>query len=426
MHDKTASLGIWLAAVLWIVGPVVAQQGGQTAPGGGAATAPATSPGPTTTTPTPSPGRPTTPTMPSGRTQPSQNEQQIPFPEIARPIFLSGKVVLQDGTPPPESVVIERVCNGVVRPEAYTDSKGRFSFQLGQNNSFMADASVGADSGFGNTGSRSTGTGGFNSSSGISERDLWGCEIRASLAGYTSEAVSLGGRRSLDNPEIGTILLHRFGNVEGTTISMTSLQAPKEAQKAFNKGRDSMKKEKWADAQKQFEKAVGVHPQYAAAWFEMGVALEKSGDTAKARESYAKALQSDPKYINPYIQLTSIAARESKWQEVADTAARALKLDPYNYPNVYFYDAVAAFNLQRLDDAEKSAREALKLDPQHRIPAVNHILGVILARKGEFEAAAGFMKTYLQLAPAAADTAVVKRQLAEIEKVAQTQPGVTR
>jgi tetratricopeptide (TPR) repeat protein len=425
MHDKTAPLVIWLAAALWIVGPVAAQQGGQTASGGDATTAPATSPGPTTT-PTPSPDRPTTPTMPSGRTQPSPNEQQFPFPEIAGPIFLSGRVVLQDGTPPPESVVIERVCNGVVRPEAYTDSKGRFSFQLGQNNSFMAAAGVGADSGFGYPGSRSTGTGGFNSSSGISERDLWGCEIRASLAGYRSQAVPLGGRRALDDPELGTIVLRRFANVEGTTISMTSLQAPKDAQKAFNKGRDSMKKEKWADAQKQFEKAVGVHPRYAAAWFEMGVALEKSGDTAKARGAYTKALQSDPKYVNPYVQLTSIAARESKWQEVADTAARVLKLDPYNYPNVYLYDAVAALNLQRLDDAEKSAREALKLDQQHRIPSIYHILGVILARKGEFEAAAGFMKTYLQLAPAANDTAAVKRQLAEIEKVAQNQPGPAR
>ncbi len=427
---KRATVPITLfMTILWLLaGAATAQQGGgQTAPGGGggATTTPTPSPG-ATTTPTPSPGR-TTPTVPGSRTQqPPIGEQQTPFPEIQRPIFLSGKVVIQDGTPPPESAVIERVCNGVVRPEAYTDTRGRFSFQLGQNTSYMADASVGADSGFGNPGSRTSGMGGFNSGSGISERDLWGCEIRASLAGYTSDVISLGGRRSLDNPELGTIVLHRFGNVEGTTISMTSLQAPKDAKKAFDKGRDSMKKEKWTDGQKQFEKAVGLYPRYAAAWFELGVALEKSGNTAKAREAYAKALESDPKYVNPYVQLTSIAARESNWQETADTAARALRLDPYNYPNIYFYDAVAEFNLQHLDDAEKSAREALKLDPQHRIPAVNHILGVILARKGDFKGAAEFMKTYLKLAPAANDTALVKKQLAEIERVAQTQSDVAR
>jgi tetratricopeptide (TPR) repeat protein len=353
-------------------------------------------------------------------------EQQTPFPETPRPIFLSGKVVLQDGTPPPDSAVIERVCNGVVRPEAYTDTRGRFSFQLGQNNSFMADASVGGDSGLGVPGNRNSGMGGFNTSGGISERDLWGCEVRASLAGYTSDVVPLGGRRSLDNPDLGTIVLHRFGNVEGTTISATSLQAPKEAKKAFDKGRDSMKKEKWGDAQKQFEKAVGMYPQYAAAWFEMGLALEKSGNTAKAREAYTKAFQADPKYVNPYVQLTSIAARESNWQETAETATRVLRLDPYNYPSVYFYDAVAEFNLQHLDEAEKSAREALKLDQQHRIPAVNHILGVILARKGDYQAAAALMKTYLKLAPTAGDAALVQKQLAEVEKFAQAQPGAAR
>jgi hypothetical protein len=41
------------------------------------------------------------------------------FPDMMqRPIFLSGKVIMEDGTPPPDSVVIERVCNGMPRPEA--------------------------------------------------------------------------------------------------------------------------------------------------------------------------------------------------------------------------------------------------------------------------------------------------------------------
>jgi len=338
---------------------------------------------------------------------------------MQRPIFLSGKVVLQDGTPPPDPAVIERVCNGVVRPEGYTDSKGRFSFQLGQNNALLSDASVGSDPGFGPMGSRNTGLGGLNSNNGISERDLWGCEIRASLPGYTSEVVSLSGRRSLDNPELGTIILRRFGNVEGTTVSMTSLQAPKDAKKAFDKGRDSMKHEKWADARKQFEKAVGIYPKYAAAWTELGNSLAKSDDRAGARAAYAKALEADPKFVSPYLQLATMEAQESKWEDLAGTTARVLRLDPFNYPSIYFYDAVAHLNLKHLDEAEKSAREALKLDPLNRYPSISHVLGVILANKGEYETAAGFLKTYLKLAPAARDAALVKQQLADVEKVAQ-------
>ena len=56
------------------------------------------------------------------------------------PIFVSGKVMLQGGGAPHEPVPIERVCNGTVRREGYSDTKGQFEFQLGQNLTFQ-DAS---------------------------------------------------------------------------------------------------------------------------------------------------------------------------------------------------------------------------------------------------------------------------------------------
>ena len=49
----------------------------------------------------------------------------------SRPVFVSGRVVLEHGSPPDELVAIERVCNGRRTPESYTDPKGYFSFQIG-------------------------------------------------------------------------------------------------------------------------------------------------------------------------------------------------------------------------------------------------------------------------------------------------------
>src|SRR6266436_5426510 len=76
--------------------------------------------------------------IPNGTNNPGGN-----FPgDLTRPIFLSGKVVLSDGTSPSEPVLIERVCNGTPRPEGWTNSKGQFSFQLGENrDAAIADAS---------------------------------------------------------------------------------------------------------------------------------------------------------------------------------------------------------------------------------------------------------------------------------------------
>ncbi len=384
-------------------------------PSGGGPSSPAT-PG----SRSPSPSIPSTPTIPSPTDRTRQPDfgtqrQQSPFPE-SRPIFLSGKVMMDDGTPPPESVVIERVCNGTPRPEAYTDSKGRFSFQLGQNTSVMADASVGGISDpMGGFGSRQSTTPG--QPQGISERALMNCDLRASLPGYRSDLVSLAGRRMLDNPDVGTIILHRLGNVEGTTISATSLQAPKDAQKAFEKGADALKKKKYDEAQKQLEKAVELYPKYATAWFELGLLHQQRKQVDLAKKAYAQALAADSKFVKPYLQLTQFSVQEQKWQEVADTTSRVIKLNPFDFPSAYFYNSAANLNLRNLDAAEKSAREALKLDPQHRIPKTEHLLGIILANKQDYTGAAEHMKSYLQQAPEASDSDLVKKQLAEIERL---------
>jgi len=401
------------------------QQAGST--GAGGATTTPTAPAPTASpTPTPTPTRPPSPTPLPTTPQPSTTPTDRFPQDIPRPIFLSGKVILEDGTPPPDSVTIERVCNGVVRPEAYTDSKGRFSFQLGQANLF-ADASIGSNDSMSGFDSQSGGGGAFDlGGGGISERDLMGCEIRASLVGYRSDVVTLAGRRSLDRPEVGTIVLHRYANVPGTTISITSLAAPKDAVKAFNKGREAFRKEKWGEARKQFEKAVEAYPKYAAAWYELGLTLARLKDGAGASKAYQQAFSADERYLPPYIQLTAIAAQKHDWSEVVARTDQLMKLDPLNFPGVYLFNSIGQFNVQNMDAAEKSAREAIRLDTTHRFPDANRVLGVILALRGDLEGAVENLKVYLKLAPNASEAQMAKEQLAKIEQLAKTTPAASR
>lgn len=377
-------------------------------------------------TPTPSPepgGR--TPTIPSPTPLPTPRQPQAepdwrqqPFPEIQRPIFLSGRVVLEDGTPPPEPVVIERICNGQPRPEAYTDSRGRFSFQLGQNTTMLADASVNtaADS-LSDPMRRSQGTG-FGQSRTLSERDLIGCELRAVLPGYRSDLIPLAGRRLMDNPDVGTIILRRLGKVDGTVISATTLNAPRDARKAYEKGLEAAKKKKFEEARKQLERAVELYPQYAVAWYELGRIHQDQNNREKAREAYGKALEADAKFMKPYLQLALLSAQERNWQEVADTTDRLLKLDPFDYPLAYFFNSVANFNLRKLDAAERSAREGIKLDERNQIPKMRHLLGVILANKQDYAEAAQLLRTYLPHATNPEESELVRKQLAEIERLA--------
>ena|SRR5436190_150518 len=345
-----------------------------------------------------------------------QRQQQDPFGEMQnRPVFLSGKVIMEDGTPPPDTVTIERVCGSTVRPEAYTDTKGRFSFQVGQNQGMMADASMGsaADSIGGGMPGRAGTMGGRG---GISERDLSGCELRANLAGFRSEAVNLTGRRAMDNPDVGTIILKRLAKVEGFTFSATSAFAPKDAKKAFEKGSQAAKKKKWAEAEENLQKATSTYPKYAAAWYELGTVYQQQSKPEDARKAYLESIKADEKFVSPYAQLARLAGAENKWPEVAEYTAKVIKLNPYYSPDIYYVGAVAHFNLQKADQAEEYAREAIKLDTQKRNPRLNHLLGVILAQKEAYPEAAENMRAFLKRVPDGPDADNVKKQLAEIER----------
>ena len=95
---------------------------------------------------------------------------------------------------------------------------------------------------------------------GVSEQALSRCELRAVYPGYRSDNLSLANRKPLDNPDIGTLILHRLGDVKGTTISVSSAMAPKPAQKAYEKAMQQAGKGDFEAAEAGFAKAVDIYP----------------------------------------------------------------------------------------------------------------------------------------------------------------------
>jgi len=387
-------------------------------PGGASPGAGGTGAGPGT------PGRTPSITTPPNTQQPSTQQPQA----MPQPIFISGRVMLEDGTAPTESVVMERVCNGQAHSEGYTDSKGFFGFELGRkNNGMLQDASE--DSGsdpfrtgdFGRGGS--TGRSGMPTMMGGSDNRFMGCELRARLVGYRSQVVNLAMRRPLDNPDVGIILLHRLSPNEGGTVSAISLAAPKDAKKAFEKGLDSLKKKKTDEAVKNFEKAVEVYPKYATAWYELGKLRVAAGNKDTAHSSFESAIQADPKYVAPYVELAMLEVQAQKWQEVADITEKAVKLDPFDYPQAHFYNAVANYNLKNVEAAEKSALQVERLDTRHAMPQNLHLLGLLLAQRQDYKGAAERLRSYLKFAPPTADVSNVKAQLEQVEKFVAQNPA---
>jgi tetratricopeptide (TPR) repeat protein len=371
---------------------------------------------------TPTIGRTPTTTVPNRDTTTNPNQNTRPQPQMTQPIFLSGRVMLEDGTVPSGQVVIETVCNGIGHSEGYTDSKGYFGIELGARNGMINDASENGSFRVpgGSMSSQGSSLGSFGGME-TPERKYMSCDLQAKLAGYRSQAVSLAGRRPMDDPNVGTILLHRMGaQEEGRTVSAVSLAAPKDAKKAYEKGLDGIKKKKPEEAQKNFEKAVELYPKYATAWYELGMLQVAQKQTEQARQSFDKALEADPKFMKPYLQVAVLQMQAQKWQELADLTEKTVKLDPFDYPQAFFFNSVANFNLKNYEAAEKSALEAERLDTRHQMPKVSHLLGILLAEKQDFTGAAERFRTYLKFAPMASDADKVKTQLDQVEKIAAT------
>lgn len=342
-----------------------------------------------------------------------------PLPDTTpRSLFMSGNVMVDDGTPLTDPAAIQSTCKGRVHVEAFTDTKGRFNFEIKSLNQNGAAADQATDSLQTLVGQAPTETGRGGPNPGRL-RDYWrDCRLQAVLPGFTSGAVELAEKLSdFGITNVGTIVLHRLGQVEGFTISATTAQAPSKAKKEYDKGRELAKKQKWDAALENFQKAVELYPSYAIAWFEMGRVQVQKGEPVAARQSFRRAMAADSKFASPYQELAQLAARERQWQETVDVTNELLKLNPVSFPHDWLLNALGNFHLQNLDAAEKSAARGLDVDTQHQVPRLEYLLGLILAQKQDYANALEHIRNYLRLSPHAADAETAQEQAEELERL---------
>jgi Tfp pilus assembly protein PilF len=342
---------------------------------------------------------------PSRTTTPSRTNSA---PDTStQPVFVSGKVLLENGGVLPEPVAIERVCNGVIRREGYTDFKGQFEFQLGLNIGFQ-DASE--------NDSRITPNPLPRPGSGTGRRplDLTGCEFRAVLAGYQSSVAMLRTSGDTWQFDVGTIFLKRMGDAKGTTISVTSMAAPKDAMRAYEKAQ-KIKADKPVEAEKDLNKATQLYPQFAAAWTLLGDMHRQRNDFEDARAEYARAIAADPQFVNPAYGLAMIAMQEKKWDEAIRLTEQVVKMNAAAFPLAYFFNAAANYNQQKFDAAEDSGKKFKALDTQHNHPDVCLLLSYIFSRKQDYAGAAREIRDYLAASPNAPDDEALKTEAKRFE-----------
>ena len=177
------------------------------------------------------------------------------------------------------------------------------------------------------------------------------------------------------------------------------------------------KKEKWDEAQQKFLTAVDAYPKFAEAWLELGRVQLRQNNEGGAQQSFERATLADAKFPLPYQHLAQIELKHNQWKELAQTTDHLLSLNSSTYPQYWFLNAVANYNLQNFDVAHKNALRGMAVDGAHRVPELEHVLALVLIRKRDYAAAGEHLRNYLRLAPKGPDTDLAEKQLTELEKL---------
>lgn len=326
-----------------------------------------------------------------------------------RTLFLTGHVVVDDGTPVTDPVAIQTNCRGQLRTRGYSDAKGYFSIELGGTSQTAEMASSDA--------SESLQTP-LRGSTRFATNEWQGCQLQGNLAGFTSQLLELETKvQDMGPNDVGKIVLHRMEQVGGFTISATSAAAPSKAKKDYEKGVEQFKKGKLDDAEKKLAEATTVYPNYAVAWVELGRVQVQKHNNSEAKTSFQHATSADAKLITPYEELARMALNEKDWPQLDSVTDKLLELNPVSFPEYWYYNAAANYYLQRSHDCEESARRGLRVDSQHRIPKLELLLAAVLSDRHSYQEAAQHMRNFANLLPPGAESDDAQKKVHELEQL---------
>lgn len=322
-------------------------------------------------------------------------------------IILSGKVMLPDGSIPPQQVRVELVCRENVREHSFTAPDGSFVFQIDESTPMAGmDASFGAAeltprAGSGAITYDSTFDNILRQRIGDSPSTSWkGCELRATVPNFRSERILLESRRIQGYFDAGIIVISPSERPAVGTTSINSLAAPSPAKRAFHEAQRELLRENpdRDKVLKKLEEAVGRYPRYAVAWELLGKMRLTSGDAAGARRALEKAADADPEYAGGHLALAELNFQEHRWEETAAAAYRVMELNP-GLISPYYLHAFSSFQAGHFETSKASAEHLRRVGAASQFPVIHYILGAVALRKNDLQKAATEFQRFLELQP---------------------------
>jgi Flp pilus assembly protein TadD len=180
-------------------------------------------------------------------------------------------------------------------------------------------------------------------------------------------------------------------------VSVRELKIPGKARNAFEKGLERLAKNDSDGSRTQFVRATTAFPNYYEAYYHIGVADLRLGREEEAAQAFQKAIDlSGGHYAWAQFALGLLLCRRGEYPEAETVIRRGLDVDGSSATGHLFL-SVALFRLNRLEEAEKSAREALLRKPS--LAWAYLMLADVHARRGEHGMQLHDLDAYLKLEP---------------------------
>jgi len=155
-------------------------------------------------------------------------------------------------------------------------------------------------------------------------------------------------------------------------------------------GVDLFQKGQVDEAIAQFQKALGINPNYEEAHCNYGAALFQKGQVDEAMTQYQKALEINPNYSDAYFNLGNAFVKKGQPDEAISQFQKAIEINP-NYTVAYNNLGLMLVRKGQFDEALAQFQSALKINPNYG-DALSSLGNILLIRGRVDEAMARFKK----------------------------------
>jgi len=151
-----------------------------------------------------------------------------------------------------------------------------------------------------------------------------------------------------------------------------------------------------------FQRAISEYAGYYEAYDRIGVADLILWRVPDAEQAFRKSMEvSGGQYAHPLFALGAILDDRKEFPEAATVTRKGLDLDPDSWRG-HYYLGLALFGLNRLEEAEKSARDALLRKSDFSKAYL--LLADIHRREKDYPSLVSDLNEYLRLSPDGPDS----------------------